>query len=230
MRARSDDYVADKGKYFVLTEKGKQEIMTFRLNDEYVVGKPVSDNYYDQTHPYKWQVEDDYLEEVDDPDYVVMPGYQVVYDYKGHQICCGNSYVFHDKEMAERYRDKYAKTYACYGWDDHKPYIITAVYEGKRPVPNKEYKGKTLFVEPNWFGDVGCEGDFVEEKIVDWFLNCVPPRTFTSGMIQCGEPASSCVEGMTYSTFVKVDEDVWEYKGDCLAGTTKHGTPIPVVM
>ena len=46
-------------------------------------------------------------------------------------------------------------------------------------------------------------------------------------MIQCGEPASSATEGTLYSTFIKIDDDVWEYKGDCLAGHIEQDwTPI----
>lgn len=222
----NNGFYADKGKMFVLTTKGKEEVASYRNLD---VGKPLDFGYADEHYAYYGDVTEGYVEEVEDPNWVVLPGFRVVYDYKGNQIGCGNPHVFHDREMAERYMDSYTELYKRYGWNDHNPYIIEDIYEGKKPVPNKEYKGKRVFVSDNWFGDVGVEGDLVDDEIADWFLNCVPPRTMRNGMIQCGEPTESCIEGATYATFVKIDDDVWEYKGDCLGGTTEHGTPIPIV-
>ncbi len=223
MRKCSDyGYRAEKGKHFVLTERGK-EWASYR---DCEVGKPI-DN--DDTWASVPMIEDGALTEVDDPDWVTLPGFRVVYDYKGNQIGCGNPHVFHDREMAERYMKNYASLYASFGWTDHVPYIIDAVYEGKRPTPNKEYKGKRVFTSDNWFGNVGVAGDLVDDEVVDWFRDCVPPRTCRRDMVQCGEPSCSCIEGATYATFIRIDEDVWEYKGDCLGGTTEHGTPIPIV-
>ena len=52
MRLRCDGwYDADKGKHFVLTEKGKAEVATFR---NMTVGEPTSD--YD-TQAVHWSVE-----------------------------------------------------------------------------------------------------------------------------------------------------------------------------
>lgn len=211
--------IADKGKHFVLTEKGK----TWASYRDYEVGKPIDD---DDKYAVRGMVEDGALIEVDDPEWVTLPGFKVVYDYKGNQIQCGNPYVFYDKEMAERYRKNYEDLYKSWGKDEI-PYIVEAIYEGKKPKPNKEYQGKTLFIQHNWWGEIGKVGDLVEEAIAMDIANCVPPRTFTKNMIQCGEPASSATEGTLYSTFIKIDDDVWEYKGDCLAGHTEQDwTPI----
>ena len=131
--------------------------------------------------------------------------------------------------MAERYREHYEELFKSWKKDE-MPYIIDALYEGKRPVENKSYKGKTVFVMENWFCDIGKIGDLVEHKIAMELANCVSPRNFSTGYIQCGEPANHCKEGTLYATFVRVDDDVWEYKGECLAGHTEQDwTPIPIV-
>lgn len=210
---------ADKGKYFVLTDKGKENCASYK---SYEVGKPVSD----ETWCPRWAIDEGYLVEVDDPDWVTLQGFEVVYNDNGTEICCGNPMVFHDKEMAERYRSHYENLYKSWGHDD-MPYIIDAVYEGKRPVENKTYKGKRVFVMENWFGTIGKIGDLVEHKIAMNIADCVPPRNFSTGYIQCGEPADHCEEGTLYATFVRIDDDVWEYKGNCLAGHTEQDwTPI----
>lgn len=210
---------ADKGKYFVLTDKGKENCASYK---SYEVGKPVSD----ETWCPRWAIDEGYLVEVDDPDWVTLPGFEVVYNNNGTEICCGNPMVFYDKEMAERYKERYIQDFKRYGWD-YKPYIKDALYEGKRPVENKTYKGKTVFVMENWFGTIGKIGDLVEHKIAMNIADCVPPRNFSTGYIQCGEPADHCEEGTLYATFVRIDDDVWEYKGNCLAGHTEQDwTPI----
>ncbi len=169
---------ADKGKYFVLTNRGKENCASYK---SYEVGKPVSD----ETWCPRWAIDEGYLVEVDDPDWVTLPGYIVVRDYKGTTLTCGNSIVFHDKEMAERYKESYEKLYKQWNKDDIL-YIKEDIYEGKKPVPNKEYNGKRVFVIENWFGDVGKVGDLVEEEIVMDIANCVPPRTFERNFVQCG--------------------------------------------
>lgn len=226
MEKRSEVYIHDKGKMFALTKKGKETIKSFQHDDDCIIGKEVED--YENYLSHFW-IDEGYFEEVDDPDWVTLPGFKVVHDYKGNQIQCGNPYVFYDREMAERYRKNYEDLYKSWG-NDEIPYIVEAIYEGRKPKPNKEYQGKTLFIQHNWWGEIGKIGDLVEEAIAMDIANCVPPRTFTRNMIQCGEPASSAMEGNTYTTFVKIDDDVWEYKGDCLAGQTEQNwTPISII-
>ena len=222
MRIVNLECIADKGKIFVLTEKGKKNCASYK---HYVVGKTVGD----ETWCPKWAIDEGYLIEVNDPDWVTLPGFKVVYNNKGTEIGCGNPIVFHNREMAERYRKNYEDLYISWGHDDI-PYIVDAIYEGKRPVENKEYDGKTVFVMENWFCGIGKIGDLVEHKIAMELANCVPPRNFSTEYIQCGEPAASANEGTLYATFVRIADDVWEYKGDCLAGKTDQDwTPISIV-
>ena len=219
---------ADKGKRFVLTERGYNESATYH---QYKIGEPIDVGYADDYHAYNDDILRGFVVEVDDPDWVTLPGFKVVYDItkggKTYQLPAGNGYeIFFTREMAERK----VREFNNRPWNDSKAYIIDATYEGKQPRPLRSYNGKTVYNSDWWWGDIGEEGDYVDEEIADWFLNCVPPKTYTTNMIQCGEPASSAKEGTLYGTLVRVADDVWEYKGACLKGTTNHGTPIPYVV
>lgn len=77
------------------------------------------------------------------------------------------------------------------------------------------------------FKDFAKVGDIVDEDIVNWFAECVPPITYNSDLIQCGEayghrdnPRTGRFEG-TYITFAKAD-DKWIYKGHCFCGEQKN--------
>ena len=221
-------YKADKGKHFVLTEYGQEVVKSYSWM---TVGEPIDFGYADEYHAYCDDVDNGYLVEVEDPNWVTLPGFRVMYDItkdgKTYQLPAGNGYeIFFDKTMAERR----VREFNSRPWNrDTKAYIIDAVYEGKAPRTCRTYNGKTVYNSDWWFGDIGEVGDYVDQEIADWFLDCVPPKTFTHNMIQCGEPDSSAKEGTLYGTLVRVADDVWEYKGTCLAGTTNHGTPIPYV-
>lgn len=218
-------YKADNGKHFVLTAKGKTEVASYRNR---TVGEPINFGYSDEYCAYIRDVDNGYVEEVDDPEWVILPGYKVVYDHKGYQICAGNPIVFHDLEMAERMRDNFnARSWRL---NEPKAYVINATYEGKRPKPCHEYNGQIVYNDDYWFGDVGRPGDLVEEEIAEWIANCVPPKSYSANYIQCGEPSSTKVEGNTYATFVKVAEGIWKYCGNCLKGEREeNGTDIPYV-
>ncbi|OPZ65859.1 MAG: hypothetical protein BWY85_00218 [Firmicutes bacterium ADurb.Bin506] len=78
-------------------------------------------------------------------------------------------------------------------------------------------------------------GDYVEEDIVEEFLNCVPPASHKPGYIQCGEPYSHAHDPVTdrfrptFATFHKPG-DHWIYCGHCFIGQTKQAPEnIPIV-
>lgn len=68
-------------------------------------------------------------------------------------------------------------------------------------------------------------GDFVEERIVEEFLNSVPPASHRAGYIQSGEPYSHREDPRsgrfraTYPTFQKEGYN-WIYRGCCFLGNT----------
>ena len=70
-------------------------------------------------------------------------------------------------------------------------------------------------------------GDVVESGMVDYFMNCLPPRVMWSSLLQMGEPYSSVADEngdlhMTYLTFSKNENNEWIYTGYCFAGETMN--------
>ena len=178
--------------------------------------------YDDEYHAFYRDVENGYVIEVEDPSWVTLPGYRAVYDIHKN----GETYVFdtcnpiiyHDKEMAECAVEEFNNR----PWHSGiKAYIIDATYEGKAPKPCREVNGKRIFNDDYWSYNRPT-GSLVEEKIAMDLADCVPPKTFTRDFIQCGEPNSSTPEGMTYATFVKVADGIWEWRGNCLKGKRKE--------
>lgn len=226
MKEYTDYYKADKGKHFILTEKGK-EWASYR---NYTVGEPIDE---DDRYGYKSMVEDGALIEVDDPDWVTMPGYRAVYDSYGpkgkYTFDVGNHVVYPFREMAEAAASKFQP------WENHsKGYVIDAVYEGKRPKPCREYKGKKVYNRDCWTYAF-LPGSLVEEEIVNDAINCVPPVCMRSDCMQCGEPAGTRIDENgqgrnTYLTFKRISKDIYEYCGKCFKGENViRGEEIPIV-
>lgn len=65
-------------------------------------------------------------------------------------------------------------------------------------------------------------GDEVDEAIVDYFMNVLPPRSMSYGYLQAGEPIAHIRDEngrcrVIYTTFAK-EAGKWYYKGCCFAG------------
>lgn len=226
MELRDNYYWADKGKYFVLTETGKENVPSWRYDK---VGEPVDEYGREAVH---WAVEKGYLIEVDIPNWIQTTGYQVVYDYNGRTIAVGNPIVFHDLKLAENYK----KNYESYPWMEHELYIIKTVYEGVKPQECREFNGKPVYNKDWWHSlDNFSIGDYLEEEIVEEVVYCLTPTCTRSHCMQCGEPTSHKIDEQgkireTYSTFKMIAEGIYEYCGDCFAGENyRHGTEIPYV-
>lgn len=207
-------YKANKGKRFVLTQKGKLCCASFK---DKTVGEPVSEYEYEAV---QWSVDKGYETEEDIPNWIVKEGFEVVYDDKGNTLHAGNPIVFPEKELAE----KYLLRYSTYPWMEQKLYLRSAVYEGKALEECKIYHGKKVYNKSWYFGIATLQiGDLVEEDIVEELVYCMPPASNRSDCSQLGEPTSSRVDEngnyrQTYETFKKISENIWEYCGDCFAG------------
>lgn len=170
-------------------------------------------------------VEQGAVKEVPDLEWVTLPGYRAMRSYKRMELTVGNGVIYPDREMAEAEVEHYMSQ----PWSQEKAYVVETVYEGKRPKPCREYEGKRVFNRDYWSYNRPI-GSLVERQIAEDAGNCVPPRTWTRNMIQCGSPAGSKVEGTTYATFVRVTEDIWKWCGNCFAGESEpRGTEIPYV-
>ena len=212
-------YVADKSKYFVLTQKGKEECAGYKNKE---VGKPLYAD--DETRASAYAVENGWVEEVDDPDWVVKNGFKVVYNYNGKWLCAGNPVIFPEREIAEKYK----RHYESFPWVHEKLYVMDEIYEGKKVKECRQFKGKKVYNTSWYYGTASLEvGDLVEEDIVEDLMNCLPPACYRKDCAQCGEPVSTKRDEYgkirhTYSTFKKVAENTWEYCGNCFRGENKQ--------
>ena len=94
------------------------------------------------------------------------------------------------------------------------------------------YEGRDYQVkdQSDWTDDFNKDfepGDYVDQEIVDYFRDVLPPRSMAPGYLQVGEPYSHVPdqEGRyraTYNTFKKSAPGVWKYCGHCFAGGTEH--------
>lgn len=60
-------------------------------------------------------------------------------------------------------------------------------------------------------------GDYVDDMIVEHFVNVLPPATLNGSMIQIGSAHSHIGGRATFPTLVKVD-GYWRYAGNCFRG------------
>lgn len=79
-------------------------------------------------------------------------------------------------------------------------------------------------------------GELVDEDVYWHFLNVLPPRSMGASYLQVGGAYDYSLNpktgkyASTYMTFVKVDNGVWKYCGNCFTGETREiGVPIPKV-
>lgn len=64
-------------------------------------------------------------------------------------------------------------------------------------------------------------GDIVDEEMVEYFIDVLPPACFNSSCIQMGEPYSHIDGNATYATLKKVDGE-WVFAGNCFYGETEQ--------
>ena len=222
MKLKKDGwYQADKGKHFVLTEKGKKEVASYRHK---TIGEPVSE--YD-TEAVGWSVDDGYEIEVNIPDWITKIGYEVVYDHGNYTLHAGNPMIFPEKEIAKKYK----KYYQSLPWTEHDIYIRETIFEGKALKECRKHDGKKVYNKDWYYGPDALEiGDFVENEIVDDLINCLPPVCIRNDCVQGGGVSSSRIDENgktrdTFTTFKQIDSEIWEYCGDCFKGeNVQHGT------
>lgn len=214
MKKINNFYRADDSKMFVLTKKGKKEVASWK-NDE--VGKPVDE---DKSYAVSWAIEEGYLVEKENPRWIVCNGYSVVYRLdNGIEIHPGNKTVFLTREEAEKYKEHYEKK----SWFDEKLYIIDDVYEGEKPDPYRRINEKNVY-NKYYNIDLLLIGDYVEDDVVEDLMNVIEPVSYSNSCAQVGEPSNIMIDDLTgnprnvYITFRCVDNDTWEYCGNCFKG------------
>jgi len=217
-------YKADKGKAWRFTS-----VCETWASYKGRTGKFYSDNYV----PCSWVDEHGLVEEVDDPGFVVMPGFRAVYDVKGDgkyifDTC--NPVVYPFREMAQTAVDEFNAR----PWTEQTAYIIEATYEGKRPKECGEYEGRKVFNKDTFMYSYPV-GTLVSEEVVDDAINALPPACMRSDCSQLGEPAGTRIDENgngrnTYATFKRIAKGIWEYCGDCFRGENVQRGKEPVYI
>lgn len=91
--------------------------------------------------------------------------------------------------------------------------------------PVKTYEGWHESGLPT-FEDYCSPGDEVDEAMVDYFMNCVPPVTLRSDCSQAGEAHDTRKDPetgqwhSTYTTFSRLSSSLWRFEGYCFKGQT----------
>lgn len=80
-----------------------------------------------------------------------------------------------------------------------------------------------IYTEDTFDSSTAVIGDLVEQQVVNNFMDCLPPASYTSECAQLGEPYShrSDENGKykaTYLTFKRLNHDTWVYCGKCFRG------------
>lgn len=162
-----------------------------------------------------------------------MKEYRVVYNNKGYTIEAGQNGWIPSKEIAEK----------ILLHQQNKFYFRNTILyleerERTEPLDKKDcrfYEGKIVYNEDWLYFDALEIGDYVEEEVVDNFMDMLPPACMSSDCFQIGEPASSKIDDdgnyrNTYATFKRVAKDIWEYCGNCFRGeNVERGKEIPYV-
>ncbi len=75
------------------------------------------------------------------------------------------------------------------------------------------------------FSELALVGEEVDEEMVDYFINVLPPFSMRPGYVQVGEAHSHREDNNgnwrpTFLTFEKNSSEQWIYRGPCFGGET----------
>lgn len=170
--------------------------------------------------------------EEDIPRCTTLTGYQVVFYHNGDRLSAGNPQIFPTQKIAEVYK----KYYSSRPWCKEQLFVEKVEYEGVPLSASRTYNGKEIIDEEHFYGLDACEiGDYFTEDMVNQFMDLLPCACLRSDCSQIGEAVSWRIDEngdtkTTYATFKKIDEDIWEYCGDCFKGENQQrGMEIPYV-
>lgn len=99
-----------------------------------------------------------------------------------------------------------------------------------------KYNGKEIYTRETFSFEKVKIGDYVDQELVNDFMDLLPPASMSASFLQIGEPYSHRQDPdtgkwrATYATFKcrKGDEDIWEYRGNCFYGETTERGIAPV--
>lgn len=112
---------------------------------------------------------------------------------------------------------------------------LSVLRNGRREIREKEdvrtLEGWEQSGIPN-FGDYVLPGDYVDDKMVNYFLDILPPASTSAGYLQAGEalayvPDEKGTFRSCFTTFVMEYHNKWRYCGACHLNQIKNLLPIP---
>lgn len=163
-----------------------------------------------------------------------MEKYKIVYKYNGHEIEAGQNGWIPSRDIAERILDQMKKR-ALYG--NRNLYLIgraATSADASTRADMRKYNGKHVWNYDWLYCDALRPGDYVEDEIVDSFMNALPPACMSASCSQLGEPYSTrIIDGVaknTYLTFKRIDKNTWEFCGDCFRGESVQRGELPVYV
>lgn len=156
-----------------------------------------------------------------------MKEYRVVYNNNDIIIEAGQngwipSKIIADKILSRLQEKFYLKDKRLYLEERECENSIALSWESCRT-----FEGKTVY-NPDWlYCDALQVGDLVDARVVDDFMNCLPPVCMRSDCSQLGEAYSTRIDDdgryrTTYLTFSQINKDTWQFCGDCFRNENKQ--------
>ena len=103
--------------------------------------------------------------------------------------------------------------------------MLRKMFPENYPTEPNMYNGQVVHTTETWSKlNSRMIGMYVEENVVMDYVNALPPISWKSGYVQCGEPVDCKYDfekemwRNTYTTFKKIAAEIWEYCGDCFEG------------
>lgn len=151
-----------------------------------------------------------------------MKEYRVVYNYNGYTIEAGQNGWIPSRLIAEKILNKQQSRSF---FRDTKLYLEEREMETPTDKePCRFYNDKIVYNQDWLYFDALEVGNYVENEVVDNFMDMLPPACWRSDCAQIGEPAEHMLDKRdgkykpTYSTFKRIEKDIWEYCGNCFRG------------
>ncbi len=148
----------------------------------------------------------------------------------GTEIPAGQEGWIPEKEVAEKLKAYWINQYKEWGFKSREVFLESReTDEPDNRVPMETYNGKPVYNWDHVYWEIMEPGSYVNREIADHMLNVLPPAYWTRNVIQLGEPYDHRPlpddpekYAPTYDTFVRVTDEVWEYRGHCFKGKTEE--------
>lgn len=176
---------------------------------------------------------EDALEDMGEHFYIVFSSskwndnreFALFYEHKGNMIPVGSEGWVPTRAIANKLASYHEMRKVIEG----KQILIRERPKQKLCQPMERFNGKLVYNEDYCYFNALSVGDYVNEGIANYFINCMTPACYRADCIQLGEAADLKIDtdGKTKTTFrtlKKVADGIYEYCGKCFRGeNTERG-------